>query len=337
MSAVMTAQKKTVDNYDGKIAAPTAILQSAAVQPRALGQATLVSGPTACSGGNCYQLNIDCSELQAPVNLSLRVAEPVAQVAPRGTIIFMSGGGGTDPWDNSTDARRIISDLRANGFRTVILQWTGNGWLAAKQGWHSGQGRLACRPATAARWIHDNLFTPSAATAFCATGQSGGSSQVAYMITQYGLSNILSAVVPTGGPPMGRVDLGCLKYDPANQTAWYNENASSGTIDEGFGYTAGSGPCTTGNYGFRKRFQEASVAFGDWQYNYPKTMVWMLLGAQDTTPSVGQSQFYYQRLLDAGTPFLHFDIVPNTAHGVQNSPTGSNMIRDIMLNECRLR
>lgn len=157
------------------------------------------------------------------------------------------------------------------------------------------------------------------------------------MITQYGLSNILSAVVPTGGPPMGRVDLGCLKYDPANQTAWYKDGASSGTIDEGFGYKANLGPCTRSQFTFRKRFQEASVAYGDWQYNYPKTMVWMLLGAQDTTPSLGQSRFYYQRLSDAGTPFLHFDVVPNTAHGVQNSPTGANMIRDIMLNECRLR
>ncbi len=307
------------------------------VQARPLGQATVTSGPTACNGGEiCYDLKVACSELPEPISLSLRVRNPASQVSPRGTIIFMSGGGGTRAWDENAEPRRVAGELRAAGFRTVILQWA-TGWLISPTGWHVGHGKLACRPATAARWIYDNLHAQSSTTAFCATGNSGGSAQVAYMIAQYGLADIFSAVVPSAGPPTSRIDLGCLKHDTAKQSAWYDDGGNAGTVDMGFGYAADLGPCTSGNFGFRKRFQEASVAFGDWQYNYPRTMVWLLLGAQDHTAAVGQSVLFQQRLLDAGSPFVRFNIVPNTPHEVHGTPEGANMIRDIMLNECRLR
>jgi hypothetical protein len=268
----------------------------------------------------------------------LRVGNAGATVPARGTILFLSGARGTSPWDGGAEARRILGELRAAGFRTVILQWTSAfGWSKSATGCHVGHGRLACRPATAARWIYDNLHTQSATIAYCATGQSGGSTQIGYMIAQYGLADIISAAVLTGGPPHSRLDLGCLKYDPANQSAWFDEGGSAGLIDEGFGYTADLGPCTQSRWSFRKKFQEASIAYGDWQYNYPRTMVWFLLGAQDNTASVGQYAFFQQRLIDAGSPFIRFNTIPNTGHGVQNSPEGANMIRDIMLNECRLR
>ncbi|MGI8787147.1 MAG: hypothetical protein ACR2HG_05225 [Pyrinomonadaceae bacterium] len=309
------------------------------VPARTLGQATLISGPTACSGGaNCYNLDVSCPDVQETARFSLRVGNPDATVPARGTIIFLSGGDGTGAWDSSADSRRILGDLRSNGFRTAIIQWmTAGGWSKSAKGWHVGQGRLACRPATAARWVYDNLFTSTATTAFCATGQSGGSTQVAYMITQYGLADIISTAVLTGGPPHSRIDLGCLKYDSANSAAWYNDGASAGLIDEGFGYSTNFGPCTNNTFSFRKHFQEASIAYGDWQYNYPHTMVWFLIGAQDTTPAPGQSVFYQQRLLAAGTPFFRLNIVPNTGHGVPGSTEGANMIRDVMLNECHLR
>ncbi len=331
---LMSAQR-IVGGKDKKTATRAAALTNPA---RALGQVTVVSGPTDCNGENCYELDIACSELRESNRLSVRAGNASAAVPARGTIIFLSGARGTNPWDGGAEPRRILTELRAAGFRTVVLQWlTAGGWSKAATGWFEGHGRLACRPATAARWVYDNLFTPTPTTAFCATGQSGGSSQVAYMIAQYGLADIISAAVLTGGPPHSRLDLGCLKYDSANQTAWHGDDGSAGLIDEGFGYTADLGPCTQSRWGFRKKFQEASIAFGDWQYNYPRTMVWFLLGAQENTASLGQYAFFRQRLIDAGSPFVRMDTVPNTGHGVPGTSEGANMIRDIMLNECRLR
>ncbi len=338
MSTTLTAQQNIVENKDKKTDSRATTSKVAVQQARPLGQVTVISGPTACGGKTCYELDVACSELQESSRFMLRVVNASATVPARGTILFFGGGRGTTPWDGAAEARRVLSELRAAGFRTVVLQWTSAfGWSKSATGWHVGHGRLACRPATAARWVYDNLFTPSATTAYCTTGQSGGSTQVGYMIAQYGLADIISAAVLTGGPPHSRLDLGCLKYDPANQSAWFDEGGSAGLIDEGFGYTADLGPCTSSNWSFRKRFQEASIAYGDWQYNYPRTMVWFLLGAQDNTASVGQYAFFQQRLLAAGSPFVRFNTIPNTGHGVQGTPEGANMIRDIMLNECRLR
>jgi len=333
MSATLMAQQDAVKNHDQRIDS-RATTSKDTVQARALGQVTVISGPTACNGETCYELQVACPQVPEPERLLLRVVNPSNQVPARGTIMFMSGGGGTGAWDGGAEPRRILGELRAAGFRTVILQWAG-GWLTSPRGWHLGQGKLACRPATAARWIYDNLHTQSATTAFCATGNSGGAAQVSYMIAQYGLADILSAVVPTGGPPMSRIDLGCLRYDPANQPLWY-DTGNIGTIDRGFGYF-GTGPCERSDFSFRKRFQEASITFGNWQYNYPRTMVWLLFGEQDNTSAVGQGLLFHQRLLAEGSPLVRMNVIPNTGHGTQSSPEGANMIRDIMLNECRLR
>lgn len=305
---------------------------------RPLGQPTVISGPTACSGETCYEINITCPEVREPIRLSVRAGNSGGTVPERGTIIFFSGARGTNPWDGGSEPQRVVSELRAAGFRTVVFQWlTAFGWSKAATGYFEGHGRLACRSATAARWVYDNLHVQTPTTAYCAVGHSGGASQVGYMLAQYGLSDIISAAVLTGGPAHSRLDLGCLKYDPANQTAWFGDFGTAGLIDEGFGYTADLGPCTTSNWSFRKKFQAASITFGDWQYNYPRTMVWFLLGAQDTTASLGQYAFYHQRLLAEDSPLVRYNVVPNTGHGVQQTPEGANMIRDAMLNECRLR
>ena len=51
-----------------------------------------------------------------------------------------------------------------------------------------------------ARWVYDNLHGGSSGAASCATGNSGGAMQVSFLLSHYGLEEILSAVVPTGGP-----------------------------------------------------------------------------------------------------------------------------------------
>ncbi len=327
ISTPLTAQQNTAANAL-KVSAPV----------RALGQATVVSGPTVCSGESCYELEITCPELREPIRLSVRAGNASATVPARGMIIFLSGARGTNPWDGGGEARRVVSELRAAGYRTVVLWWTSAlGWSKAATGYFEGHARLGCRPATAARWVYDNLHTQTPTTAYCATGASGGASQIGYMLAQYGLADIISAAVLTGGPPHSRLDLGCLPYDPAHETATYGDFASAGLIDEGFGYPADLGPCTSSRWSFRKKLQAASIAYGDWQYNHPRTMVWFLLGAQENTASLGQSVFYQQRLLAEGSPFVRMDIIPNTGHGVQGTPEGANKIRDIMLSECRLR
>lgn len=303
---------------------------------RPLGDVDLVSGPAPCDGQDCYQLEVGCPGLTESEQATLKVGEPAGEPS-RGTILFMTGGGGRGLWERfGQDAGRVLQELQAAGFRTVQLQWE-RGWLVGASGQLEGQARLACKPATVARWIYDHLHDQGPQTAFCATGNSGGSAQASYMLAQYGLAEIFSAVVPSGGPPMGRIDLGCIQDDPANQPLWYSPG-SAATIDQGFGFLRGArGPCVSGDASFRQQFQEASVAFGDWQYVYPKTMIWFLFGENDRGNAVPQGMAYYQRLREEGSPLLHMDIVPNTPHAVPSTGEGAEMIRDIMLNECHPR
>jgi hypothetical protein len=304
------------------------------LQGRPLGTVTLISGPTPCRGQSCYQLDVSCPELAQSEQATLMVGDPVGLLS-RGTIMFMTGGGGTSFWEQfGADAARVLGELRAAGFRTVQLRWA-RGWLIGAPGKLEGHVRLACKPATVAAWVYRMLHDQGPTTAFCATGNSGGSAQVSYMLSHYGLSQILSAAVPTGGPPMGRIDLGCIRDDPANRELWYVSGAAA-LIDQGFGITR-NGPCLRSNRSFRQRFQEASVAFGNNDYVYPNTMVWFLFGELDESNAVEQGLTYYDRLVQEGTPLVRKDVVPGTPHAVPSTPQGANRVRDIMLSECRPR
>ncbi|MFN2444352.1 MAG: hypothetical protein ABR606_01980 [Vicinamibacterales bacterium] len=304
---------------------------------RSLGHVVVPLGVVPCNGEDCYDIEVHCPDVREPATARLKVGDPTA-VPLRGTILFMTGGGGTSLWEGrgGGDARRVLTELRGSGFRTVQIAWT-RGWLVGTAEGMEGQASLGCRPATVARWVYDTLHHLGPDTALCATGNSGGAGQVSYMLSHYGLAEILSAAVPTGGPPFGRIDLGCLRYDPANSALWYHED-SAGLIDRGFGVLdEGSGACVRSDARFRSRFEEASIVSAQGSYIYPKTMVWFLWGENDRTNAVPQGWLYRDRLIEAGSPLVRADVVPDTGHGVPGSQKGADMIRDIMLNECRPR
>ena len=172
--------------------------------PRRLGEVEVLSGPAPCDGGDCYDIQVTCPEVAAAARARLKIVA-AGGTSPRGTILFTFGNFGDQLYESAGESRRTLADLSAAGFRTVQLQWI-DSWLIASPGKEEGHARLGCRPATVARWVHDHLHQSTPSMAFCATGNSGGASQVSYMLSHYGLKEILAAVVPTGGPPMGRID-----------------------------------------------------------------------------------------------------------------------------------
>ena len=117
------------------------------------------------------------------------------------------------------------------------LKWLG-GWLIGTPGEEEGHVRLACRPATVARWVYDNLHETEPAAAYCAAGNSGGAAQISYMLTHYGLEEVLDLIIPNGGPPMGRLDRACIPGDTASNPLWYPSGWPTRIIDAGFGFPA---------------------------------------------------------------------------------------------------
>ena len=315
--------------------------------PRQLGKVDVLSGPVECDGGNCYDIRVTCPQVAAPARAKLKVGAPSSS-SPRGTILLTSGGLGTGWYDSP----RILTDVAAAGFRTVQLQWI-DSWLLGSAGQEEGHVRLGCRPATVARWAYDHLYEQGSSGAFCATGHSGGAAQVSYLLSHYGLKEILAAVVPTGGPPMARMDRSCTRNDPANASLAFPDWATR-IIDAGFGFlppgdpqsfnpfeAPAVGPCARGDASFREKFRRASVDSGDGDYVYPRTMVWFVFEGIDDTRAVAMGTTYFDLLMKAGSPLVRKTTVPDVSHagpkGLYGSSTGTLAVRDILLNECRAR
>jgi hypothetical protein len=248
--------------------------------------------------------------------------------------MFLSRGNGTSLWEErSEDAKRILEELRAAGFRTVQLQWE-RGWLTGAPGKSEGPARLASRGATLIRWVYENLHQHNDNCAFGAVGHSGGSLQLGYTLSHYGQADIFDVVVLCGGL-FGRLDLGLIHDDPNNEQYWFPDNPAR-MVDVSFGFpTDGTGPATRNDSSFRKQFQDASVSFGNWDYVYPETMVWFLFGERDNW--IPQGMTFAERLLQEGSPLVRIDTLPRLGHRIHSRKEGAEMIRDILLKECRRR
>jgi hypothetical protein len=329
------------------ILAPGTVFAEAA---RALGKVEVLSGPAGCADSSCYEIRVSCPTVAAPARARLKVGG--AGKSPRGTILFTSGGPGTEWYEGAGESSRILKEVAAAGFRTVQLQWI-DSWLFGSPGKEEGHARLGCRPATVARWVRDNLHEPDEAGAFCATGHSGGASQVAYMLSHYGLESILAAVVLTGGPPMSRIDQGCARDDRKNEQLAFPDWATR-IIDAGFGFfppgglqgfdpfTAPAvGPCARGEASFREKFRQASVASGDGDYVHPGTMVSFVFEGVDDMHAAAMGAAYHDLLVQRGSPHVRKTTIPDVTHagpkGLYASRNGADKVRDILIGECRPR
>lgn len=94
------------------------------------------------------------------------------------------------------EVSQIIDIHVAGGLLAVEVAWD------APDIWGGTRARtLACRYATVARWIHDNLHQAAPGARFVAQGTSGGASQIAFGLAHYGLDEIVTDAHLAGGPP----------------------------------------------------------------------------------------------------------------------------------------
>ena len=203
------------------------------------------------------------------------------------------------------------------------------------------------------RWIHETMATKSGDKPFCATGHSGGAAQLSYMLTHYGLEDIFDGAVPTGGPPMGRMDLSCDRDNPANAGLAYPVWATN-IIDAGFGYLPegeindfasfvdeGSGPCARGDEQFFADLRDASIASNQGDYFYPDTMIYFVFEGIDDTKAVAQGELFVEALKSSGSPMLKTSTVPGVSHygpnGLLNTETGIEQVRNSLREACRIR
>jgi hypothetical protein len=302
--------------------------------------------PGSCANGNlprttCQLLSVGCAGI-ADRMVEIRVSEPPTIVTPLGTVIFGTGGGGTSHYEQDPEALAMLMRLQAAGFRIVQRQWFGTG------GWIEGPGgfdALSCRYATLATWIYERIHLYNQNEGFCITGNSGGATEVSYALARWTRGTIVDLAVPTGGPPMGRIDRGCLDGADAG---WLAEcaalvpgGASTCVGGPSCEYSAGARMiidsaytpathCADVDQGFRSTFLDDSVAGPGAELAYPSTRVHFLYGADDCTEAVTLGLAY----ASAVTSEKQIDFIPNTPHATFSTPEGATAIEVAITTGC---
>lgn len=303
--------------------------------PLPLGTIEVRSGPTDCDGQSCYDLIVRCDQISRTERVELRIGAPTGSASQQGTILFATGGKGNFWWDDVGFNSAILTELHAQGFRTIQIKWK-RGWFLAEEGQLEDITKLACKPATVARWIYDNIHQQGETQPFCAAGHSNGASQLAYALTKYGLANVLDLFVAEGGPNWSRVDHSCI--EDVEHAELYGDNGERKTIDLGFGFPGnGSGSCSQGDTTAVSLFQKGSLVFGNWQYYYPTTKVAFIIGSDDTTSTADHAMYYYNTLQQAGTPYLSIEVISGAPHAVTGTEAGMDAIQNTLLDECRIQ
>ena len=306
---------------------------------------TIGNVPGACASGtlpgtSCQILEIACPGV-APARVEVRLTAAVGTV--KGTVVFGTGGGGSSFYEADPTAATMLGQLAQMGYRVVQRKWQTmpNGWITGP----GGMRALACRYATLITYLHSTVHFGSVQTGFCATGNSGGSTELAYALTHYDRGAILDLAVVTGGPPMGRIDHGCL--DAADAT-WMTEcralvpvGSSSCTNGPSCSYAAGARQlidaawtpathCAQSDVSFRSSLLDQSVMGASPRLSYPNTRVDFIYGADDCTEAVTLGLTYAA----AVTSPKQITFVPGTPHATFSTVAGAQAIRNAIIADC---
>lgn len=269
---------------------------AATVSARGLGKVT-DEGQIACPrdappGASCDHVVVTaCPELETEtLGATIAVLPPTASRA--GTIVHLKGDGGEGFLTPSADA------YAAAGFEQVFVSWDADWEQAATQGIKAA----ACRPATILKWTFDTIHGASRSLGFCGEGKSGGSGQLGYALSHYGLGDYLDYVNEWAGPPFARIDLGCdgdapptatvcgvpvTMQLPSKLTNWENMTSSS---------------CGDGNVPAAElaRWKSDSIAVGG-TYSFPNTHVEFFACTSAAPAVTGMAQLYHDVIAAAST------------------------------------
>ena len=241
---------------------------------------------------------------------------PVAQAevirkAPIGTVrghVFTFGGiyGTAFLGLTATVGNAYHDELVAKGYGLYQVRWAG-GWSEVGTQKGLGPARVAGRVATLVKHLH-GLYSMTEDVVLL--GHSAGSAQISYLMGWYNLRSIITRAVLCSGPPYADLVTGCTSnVAPLG----LDDPASTDLIDDGYGYAAGTGPCTLRTTSARRSWWEHSLALA-----MPRT-TWNVpidfcFAEADTSAAKPQGEALATVLVAAGQ-----DVVSTTAPGGEHN------------------
>jgi hypothetical protein len=302
--------------------------------------------PIACpagglSGGTCQQMAIAC-EGTSNWNTYIKINTPTG--TSKGVVIYNIGTGGSGLYDTQfTYGQTAVENVLNAGFTTVQVSFGAPFTTNAPDGWLTGPGgvrRLACRYATLAQWVDTHVLN-NITKPLCATGNSAGSSAIAYALSNYGLDKIFSMVELTSGPPMSRLDYGCLcKQGTASTPCGQGElNYCYGTANAAIVDPAYAQPiCSNAVNGHpspiaAELFLSDSIDSPGAVLAFPKTYVNVLYGGQDNSAAVPLGLQWYDQINSKKSQAC----IADAPHPIANAKDGANQIANDLITLCRLQ
>lgn len=288
--------------------------------------------PGGVTGTACYSLSVSCLGI-SDIHAELKASAPAGKAS--GTIVFVGGGGATAFYEGYTFGATIVDSVIQAGYTAIQISFPdfSLGWLTGP----GGSRALACRPATAFRWMYDNIHKSGALAPYCAHGESAGSTAIAFSLSHYGMASFFSMVEPAAGPPLARIDNGCLCHQPAVAGP-----CSSTLIPQCYepdvkvivDTTYPTPICTQGNDIDMATFVHDSVLSGsDTLLAFPNTDVHQLFGDNDLTAAIPEAYQWSQSI----TTRKINECVANSGHSMPNFQDAATKITSDLTTFCRLQ
>jgi hypothetical protein len=300
-----------------------------------------VHGGRGVRGATCYLAQVSCPGIN-DIPVALKVNQPRGK--SQGTVLFTIGGGGTLWYDvHFIYGALAIQQVIDAGYTTAQINFEfpprGRG-NAPFTGWLTGPGgprALACRWASLAQWIHDNIRLPN--TPYCATGSSAGAGAASYALAHYAMGPEFDMLEHTSGPPFTRIDHGCLCNEPALKTPCRSGKISEcyqaeagAFLDPAYNNKACSQAERTHRSPFEQIFHHDSLDSDDAIFDYPNTDIHFVFGGLDTSPGVAQGAAWIP--LITGKSTLTVDCVADAPHEIPDVFDGAMKIADDLINYC---
>lgn len=293
------------------------------------------------SGATCQQMAIACEGVSNS-NAYVKINRPAG--TSKGVVMYSIGTGGSGLYDTGfTYGDTAVQNVLDAGFTTVQVSFGAPFATTAPNGWLTGPGgvrRLACRYATLAQWVDTHVLT-SSTEPLCATGNSGGSSAIAYALSNYGVDKIFSMVEITSGPPMSRLDYGCLcKQGSATTTCGQGSlsycygTGNASIVDPAYAQPI----CTNAVNGHPSPIAAAlflsdSIDGPGATTAFPKTHVNVLYGGMDSSAAVPLGLQWYDQISTSKLQAC----VADAPHPMANSKDAANQIANDITSLCRLQ
>lgn len=265
-------------------------------------------------------------------DLNATLSQAIPRGTPKGTIVLVSGHGGT-AFFNSGFANRYLAD----GFRVVQFGWNTD--------WEDTGGigltSASCRGATVFKFAFDHIHQANRNAGFCAQGSSGGGAAITYSLAQYGLSDYFDYVVIAAGPGVARLDYGCdraLYTGPPLNLCTQLTNAP-------FAFTSGgkvNGWENTTTCDAKSPLQSDidkwaadSVITSSGNYSYPKTgMSWFMCVTPPVNNSTGEAKFLIDQVLPKKAPDVNCYTGVCQGEAVWQDTNAFNKTHSEMLSQC---